>query len=77
MFLLFLLCPLSKVAQYAMKDLTMEEEEGPRGRREPRPNNYVSALRITSVIDGFTTLILTLTHKTYVHKVCFMGFLTG
>lgn len=55
----------------------MEEEEGPRGRREPRPNNYVSALRITSVIDGFTTLILTLTHKTYVHKVCFMGFLTG
>lgn len=46
-------------------------------QREPPLNGEVSALRITSVIEGFTTLILALTHKTYVHRVCFMGFLTG
>lgn len=31
-------------------------------------------LKIMSVIEGFTTLILALTHKTYVHKICFIGF---
>lgn len=51
----------------------MEKEEGWEGREVPQLNGYVSALRI----EGFTTLILALTHKTYVHKVCFMGFLTG
>lgn len=55
----------------------MGKEGGQEGRATPQLDGSVSALRITSVIEGFTTLILASTHKTYVRKVCFMGFLTG